>query len=86
MVAGAFGAAYLPVDAGRNQPFRGRTIKQEVVQTQARVPLPAMPQIMPKRIHRLVRVQRAEGVRPALLQKTPEAGAWLGLDQRVLRP
>ena len=38
--------------------------------------------MMPNRIHRLVRVQRAEGVRPALLHKAAEAGARVGLDQR----
>jgi hypothetical protein len=51
MVAGAFSAAHVPVDAGRNQPLCSRTVQQKMVQSQPCVSLPSMSQIVPRRMH-----------------------------------
>ena len=86
MIARVRCAAHAAVDAGRDKSLRQRRAHQQMVEPQARVAFPAPAEIMPERVHRRVRVQRPDGVGPALIQDARESRPALRLHQRVLRP
>ena len=56
-----------------------------MIEAEPCVARPAIPQVIPEGVHRLVGMQRADGIDPALVEKPPEQRARLGLNQRVLR-
>src|SRR5690606_33930308 len=82
VVAGAFPAAHLAVDAAALELAHEIFAEEEVIEAQARVPLPAVPHVVPERIERrLVRIEPAQRVGPALLEQRSIGGAGGGLHQ-----
>ena len=55
VVAGAFLAAHLAVDAGLDQARRERRAQQEMIEPQAGIARPAVSLVIPEREHRLCR-------------------------------
>ena len=86
MIAGPFLAAHVPIHPGRCKPRRSLPVEQADGRSSAPHRVATVPEIVPERIHGLLRVQRADGVGPSLLQQPPEAFPWRGLNQRVLVP
>ena len=58
--------------------------QQDLIEPQPGVALPALSHVVPERIHRRIRMQRADGIDPALRQQALVGGAALRLQQRVL--
>ena len=56
-----------------------------MIETKSRVARPAIPQIVPESVHRLVGMERADGIDPALIEQSAEQSTRLWLHQRVLR-
>src|SRR6516162_6512649 len=79
-------AAYLAVDAGFRQARRKLWAEEEMIQSQARVALPAVALVVPEGEHRLRGMQAADRIRPALLNQRCKCGAAFRLDQRILVP
>src|SRR5262249_15119561 len=75
VVAGAVLAADLAVDACFDEAGRKCRTEQQVIQPEACIALPAIAHVVPEREHGLVRMQRTDCVRPALLHKRGERGA-----------
>src|SRR3954451_3451524 len=86
MVAGAFLAAHLAIDAGLEQARRYLRAQQQMIEPQSGVARPAVALVVPEREHRFFRMQRADRVGPALVDQRLERRAALRLDQRVLVP
>src|SRR6266851_1904875 len=86
VVAGAFFASQLAVDAGLDQPRCNRRTQQEMIEPQAGVARPAVALVIPEREHRLGRMEFADRVTPALRDEGFECRAALRLDQRILVP
>ena len=86
MVAGLLLAARPAVDAGLDQAIGEIRRQQQVVQPQALVARPAVPQIGPEGPKRSGRMELAQGVGPALAQQALISGADLWLQQRVVGP
>ena len=84
MIAGVFLAADLAIDAGGEEPLRRLFAQEQMIDAQAGVARPAVPQIAPIGVDRRVGMQRANGVAPALIEKLREAGAGFRLEQRIL--
>src|SRR5664279_5356920 len=78
VVAGAFLSPFAAVDAGLDQARRQRRAQQEMIEPQAGVARPAVSLVIPERVHRFRRMQRADRVAPALAHKLLERGAALG--------
>jgi len=57
-----------------------------VIETQAAIVFPALPHVVPKRVHWFFGMERANGVGPALREKSPIGCAALGLQQGVAIP
>src|SRR6185312_6870688 len=86
MVARASFASNLSIDTRLRKAVGKRWADQQVVNPQARISLPSFPQVMPKRVHRLVWMESAERVGPALIDDPLECGTALGLHEGVVRP
>jgi len=86
MIARAVFSAHIPIDTGGCQPRRCLFVEQKVINPQSRISGPTVPEIVPERIHRLLRMQCAEGVGPALLQQPTKPFPGCGLDKRVFVP
>ena len=57
-----------------------------MIETQTAIALPTVPHIVPKRVHRLFGMERANGVGPALREKALIRSAALRLQQGVTIP
>jgi hypothetical protein len=79
VVAGAFVSS----NAAINPPS---TSLLAILEPQARIALPSMPEIVPERVHRLVRVQRPDCVDSSLINDALEGSPALGLHKRVVGP
>ena len=73
----------LAVDPGGPQRRRQVGAEQQVVQPHALVVRPAVTQVAPEGPERSLRLERAQGVGPALVQQALERGAGLRLQQGV---
>src|SRR5690349_15532010 len=85
MVAGIRPAPDMPIDARRLQLLRQRLAEKDVVDPKASIGLPALPEIIPERVDRLVGMLLANGVRPPLLEQPRIRRAGRRLQQRVVR-
>ncbi len=74
------------VHPGIDQTRRQFGVQQQMVDTQPRVGLPVLAEVIPEGIDALVRVARAQRIGPALCQQAAVAFPALGLQQRVLEP
>jgi hypothetical protein len=61
--------AHLTIDAGVLQAPCQSGTQQNVVETQTAVAFPTLPHVIPKRVHRFVGMERANGVGPPLREK-----------------
>src|SRR5580698_3309162 len=86
MVAGVLWSSYVTVDSDALQTLRQSGTQQTVVDTQTAIAFPALPHVIPKRVHRFFRMERADGVGPALREKLPKRCAALWLQQGVAIP
>ena len=86
MVAGLFPAAGVGVDAGGFEPPGRDRVEQQVVDADAGVAGEGVAPIIPEGEDRLVGMEMADGVGPALLQQPAILGARLGLEQGVVAP
>ena len=59
--------------------------QQQMIEAKPGIARPAVPHVVPERVHRLVRVQRADRIDPALIEQRRNSGAALRLHERVLR-
>ena len=84
MIAGVRLAAHAAIDPGFDQARAQVGRQQDLVEPQAGVALPALPHVVPERVHRRVRMERADGVDPALCKQALIGGAALRLQQRVI--
>ncbi len=64
--------------AARGGDPRARAEGGGVIESQSRSPLPAFPQVMPNRVHRLVWIKGADRSRSALIDDPPERSAAKG--------
>src|SRR5436190_2154320 len=84
MIAGIRLAPYGAIDTRSLQPRGKIGTEKEVVEPQACVARPAVSHVVPERIDALIRMQRANGVGPTLLEQTRKRGTTLRLHQRIL--
>ena len=85
MIAGASHPPHLAIDSGLNQPLRRLLAQEQMIEAKPCVARPAVSQIIPEGVHRLVGMELADGIDPALVEEPPEQRARLGLNQSVLR-
>src|SRR5580700_12240792 len=69
VVASILYSSCLTIDAGVLQTLRQSGAEQNVIETQTAVAFPTVPHVVPKRVHRLFGMERANGVGPALREK-----------------
>jgi hypothetical protein len=86
VIARVLAAAHLAVDAGRFEAAGDIGAEQDVVDAQPAVALPAHALVVPIGVHGLVRIERADGIGPSLLQKARVGGTALRLQQGVIVP
>jgi hypothetical protein len=86
VVTGALHASRLTIDAGVLQALCQRGTQQNVVETQTAIAFPALPHVIPKRIHRFFGMERANGIGPPLREQGPIRRAALRLQQGVAIP
>jgi hypothetical protein len=86
MVASALHSSGLTIDAGALQALGQRGTQQNVVETQTAIAFPALPHVIPERVHLLFGMERANGVGPALREKALIRSAALRLQQGVTIP
>ena len=84
MIAGIGLGAHRPINAGVGQAGVQVGGQKNLIEPQARVALPALSHVVPERIHRRVRMQRADGIDPALREQALVGRAALRLQQRVV--
>ena len=63
MIARLFPASNLTVDTGGKEALGKNGIEKEMVDTQAGVPTPRVPKIVPEGVDAFGRIQRAHGIR-----------------------
>ncbi len=83
MVARPFKRTDLPVDAGAGQAAPELAAQENVVEAKAGVALPAVAAVVPESEELLFRVDLAQCVEPALIDKAPEGCAAFRLDEGV---
>ena len=92
MVARAVLAAHRTIDARRDEAPGQLGTEQDLVEPEPGVALPPLPHVVPVRVHRRVRVERANGVEPALREEprvglaarglaAPSQSDWFGRNQ-----
>ncbi len=86
MIARALTAAHVAVDVRCGELLGQRPAHEQVIEPHPRVAAPRVAQVVPKRIHRLVRMERVDRVGPALGYQAGVRGARRGLDERVVLP
>ena len=79
MIAGALLPAWRAIHTSIDKSIRGHRVQQEKIDAEPRVTVPAIALVVPERIHWLIGVAGADGIDPALIEQTPEAGAAFGL-------
>ena len=79
MITGSYLPTHLSIDPSLHQAADERWTEQEMVEPQTGVPAPAIALVVPKRVHRLPGMKRADRVGPALVQKTLKSGPTLWL-------
>ena len=84
MIAGTFKASDLAVNACIAQSLCGVRIQQQMIDAKAGVARPAIPFVVPERVHRLIRMHRADRIDPALIEKPPKQRSRLRLHKRIL--
>src|SRR5437870_7515622 len=85
VIAGALSAANLTIDARADKAVRGLGAQQQMIDTKAGVPRPSVSHVVPERVHRRIRMQRADCVNPALLENALKKNAAFRLNERVFR-
>jgi hypothetical protein len=86
MIARAVLAPDSAVDIGRFQPFRKCGAQQKMIEAQTRIARKPISQVVLERIDARVRMERAQGVGPALLHETRIGRSAFRLDERVVVP
>jgi hypothetical protein len=86
VVAGVLESSYVTIDAGALQTLRQSGTQQNVIETQTAIALPTVPHVVPKRVHRFLGMEGANGVGPALREKALIRSAALRLQQGVAIP
>ena len=86
MVAGVLSSSYVTIDASVLQTLHQNGTEQKVVNAETPAAFPALPHVIPERVHRFFGMERADGVGPALREKAQIRGAALGLQQGVTIP
>lgn len=84
MIAGARLAAHPAVDAGGFQSGQQVRAEEKVIDPQAGVSRPSIPEVIPEGVDRLVRVKMTDGVDPALTQELAIGGAAFWLHQGIV--
>src|SRR5215472_214990 len=83
VIAGFLPAPHLAIHPGRDEPAGNGRVQQDMVDAQAGVSWPGIPEIIPKRINPLTRMEGAQRIGPALRDEAAESGLDLGAEQRV---
>ena len=78
VIAGVLSSSYVTIDACALQTLRQNGTQQNVVETETAIPFPTVPHVIPKRVHRLFEMERANGAGPTLRKKALIRGAALG--------
>ena len=86
MIARPLAAAHIPVDASLPKARRRRRTEQKVIDPEARIAAPGIPEIIPEGVDRLVGVEVADGIGPALGKQAAIRLAALRLEEGVLQP
>ena len=76
----------MTIDADTLQTLCQGGTQQDVIETQPAIAFPALPHVVPKRIHRFFGMERANGVGPAFREKALIRSAALRLQQCVAIP
>ena len=69
MIARPFAGPHIAVDAGGDQAAGKGRAQQQMIDAQSGVAAKGFPEILPERVDPLIRVQSAQRVGPALLDK-----------------
>ena len=80
----ALPAAHLTIHAGSDEPTRDRRAEQQMVDAQAGVADPCVPEVVPKGVDAFVGVKRAQSVGPALRNEFMKGGAHLRAEQGIV--
>jgi hypothetical protein len=86
MVAGAGLTTDGAIHAGGLKTISSSWAQKQVIDPQARVSLPSVPQVMPERVHRLCGMKGPHRVHPSLVRQRSKGGSALRLNQCVLVP
>lgn len=76
----------MAIDLGIDQPIRDRWAQQQMVDPEASIAGVSVPEIIPESIDRLVRVNGAQGVGPALRQEPEIVGLGFRREQGIVEP
>ena len=79
MIAGLLSSSHVTIDAGTLQTLFQIGAEQNVIDAEPAIALPALPHVVPERVHRFFGMERANGVGPALREKVLIRGAALWL-------
>ena len=85
MIAGACHSPHLAIDAGLDQTLRHLLAQEQMIEAKPCVARPAIPQVIPEGVYRLVGMEGPDRIDPALVEEPAEPRARLGLNQRILR-
>ena len=77
--------AHIAIDTGHFDTPGGLGAEEQMIEPQTGVAFPAAPHVIPEGIHGLIRIERADGIHPTLIQDSLEGSARLRLDEGVLR-
>jgi len=86
VIAGVRLSANPLIDAGGFPARFGGGVEENVVDAQAGVSLPVLPEVIPEGVNLFVRKLRADRIGPALREEAFIAFARFGLQQRVFSP
>src|SRR5215218_5888209 len=79
-------ASHVPVDAGGDKASRHRATEKKMIEPQAGVAAPGVPEVIPEGIDPFVRMERAYSVGPALIDEAAIGKPDLGAEERVIDP
>ena len=68
VIARTFEPPHLAVDAGVNQALCGFGIQQQMIDAKSGIAFPAVSFVIPERVHRRIRMQRADRIDPSLIE------------------
>jgi len=72
--------AHRGINLRPSQPGSDCRAEQQVINSQARVASPRIPEVVPERVYPLAGVKRTQGIGPALRKKSPERLPHLGTE------